>query len=76
MYQFSHTWPYERMGNDYYFNECPFCGESSVLINIKQEQIEYAREGVKTHIVMPCCHERMDIEQIDDDYFWADRPLR
>jgi hypothetical protein len=42
----------------------------------KKEAFEEAKDGVKTHIVMPCCHERLDIVKIDDDYIWSGSPLR
>lgn len=76
MYQFSHSWPYDRVMNDHYFHECPFCGANNVLLPIKKDAIENARDGVKTHVVMPCCHEKIVIVQMDDDYIWSDRPIR
>lgn len=76
MFDFNHTWPYEKVMDDLYFNECPFCHASSVLIHIKKEALEAAFEGVKTHIVMPCCHEKIVILDIDNDYIWSDRRLR
>ncbi len=76
MSSFSHTWPYDVLENDLFLNECPFCGASSVLISIEGEKLELAKEGFKTHVVMPCCHEKLTILSLDDDYIWADRPLR
>jgi len=64
------------MMNDIYFQECPFCGASSVLLPIKKEAFENAKGGVKTFVIMPCCHEKLDILQIDDDYIWSNEPLR
>jgi hypothetical protein len=76
MYDLSYSWPYEQMMQDVYFQECPFCGASSILLPFKKEAFEEAKDGVKTHIVMPCCNERLDIVKIDDDYIWSDSPLR
>ncbi|MBM7646081.1 hypothetical protein JOD45_002306 [Scopulibacillus daqui] len=76
MYNFHHTWPYEKMMGEIYLNECPFCHESSVHIHMKKDDFEKAFEEVKTHVVMPCCHEKLVILKMDDDYIWSDRPLR
>ncbi|TCP26580.1 hypothetical protein EV207_11910 [Scopulibacillus darangshiensis] len=76
MFDFNHTWPYEKVMEDLYFNECPFCRESSVMLNIKSDAIKEAFDGVKTHVVMPCCHEKLVIVSMDDDYIWSDRCLR
>lgn len=73
---FNHTWPYERVMGDCYIETCPFCQEESVLIPIKKEAIEQAYEGFKTHVVMPCCHEKLTIVEMDEDYIWSDRALR
>ncbi|WEG13782.1 hypothetical protein PU629_05290 [Pullulanibacillus sp. KACC 23026] len=73
---FSCSWPYDWMQGDLFFQDCPFCDESSVLVVTEAEKMKLAREGFKTHVVMPCCHEKLTILQIDDDYVWADRPLR
>ncbi|WKB35129.1 hypothetical protein QS257_15720 [Terrilactibacillus sp. S3-3] len=76
MDDFHHTWPYERVMNDLYFEECPFCHASPVMISIKKEAIKGAFEGIKTEIIMPCCHEKIAVTGMDNDYIWADRPLR
>ena len=76
MYEFSHSWPFEWVMDDLYVEECPFCGERSVLLTVKKENIKLAQEGFKTHAVMPCCHEKLIIVNMDDDYIWSDRPLR
>jgi hypothetical protein len=73
---FHHTWPYERVANDIYFEECPFCHESPVLIPIKKKAVDNAFEGIRTHIVMPCCHEKIVVASMDQDYVWATRVLR
>ncbi|RYM06183.1 hypothetical protein EWH99_03625 [Sporolactobacillus sp. THM7-7] len=76
MINFHHSWPYERVRNDIYFEECPFCHTSSVLIPMKKEAIKGAFEGIKTHIIMPCCREKIVVESMDSDYVWATKPLR
>lgn len=76
MSDFSHSWPYDLMQGDLFFHECPFCHETSVLVPTNKEKMDLAKEGFKTHAVMPCCHEKLTILSIDDDYIWADRVLR
>ncbi|MFC7394296.1 hypothetical protein [Scopulibacillus cellulosilyticus] len=76
MYNFHHTWPYENVMGEIYLNECPFCHKSSVLIHMKKDDFEKALDEVKTHVVLPCCHEKLVILKMDDDYIWSDRPLR
>ncbi|MFC4737098.1 hypothetical protein ACFO4L_10915 [Bacillus daqingensis] len=73
---FDHTWPYEIQMGDVYVDECPYCGASSVLTHMKQSTLKRAREGVKTRLNLPCCRSTMVILEADDDYFWADEPLR
>ncbi|MBG9783784.1 hypothetical protein [Shouchella lehensis] len=73
---FSHTWPYEVQGKDIYIEECPFCQQEHVLTNMKQKDVKRAKEQFKVRVNMPCCHTVMTIVEADDDYFWADQPLR
>ncbi|MFT8361886.1 MAG: hypothetical protein ABF608_01805 [Sporolactobacillus sp.] len=76
MLDFHHSWPYERIADDIYFETCPFCQASPVLLPLKKEAIARAFEGIKTAVVLPCCEERLIIESIDRDYIWATQPLR
>ncbi|ARK31915.1 hypothetical protein [Halalkalibacter krulwichiae] len=73
---FINTWPYEKLFNDIYFQNCPFCVEENVLTNIKKSEYERAREGIKTVVIMPCCRGKLTILEADDDYFWTDKRLR
>ncbi|GAF24143.1 MULTISPECIES: hypothetical protein [Shouchella] len=73
---FSHTWPYEVQGKDIYIEECPFCKQEHVLTNMKPKDVKRAKEQFKVRLNMPCCHTVMTIIEADDDYFWADQPLR
>lgn len=73
---FVNTWPYERLFNDIYVQTCPFCGEENVLTNMKKLDFKRAQEGIKTHLIMPCCNGKMIILEADEDYFWTDRKLR
>jgi hypothetical protein len=73
---FSHSWPVDWLHGDLFFHECPFCGSSYILVPVDQEKMQLAKEGYKTHVVMPCCHEKLTILSLDEDYIWADRPLR
>ncbi len=65
---FVNTWPYEKIYNDIYFHSCPFCEEEQVLTHMKLRELQKAREGVKTILIMPCCHGKMTILEADDDY--------
>ncbi|WP_059105856.1 hypothetical protein [Shouchella shacheensis] len=73
---FSHTWPYDVQGKDIYFESCPFCGTDHVLTHMKMRDLKLAKEHRKVNLVMPCCHEVMTILEADNDYMWANRPLR
>lgn len=73
---FDHTWPYEKQMGEIYVDTCPYCGESNVLTYMKAATLKRAKEGVKTRLNFPCCLQTMTILEADDDYFWADEPLR
>jgi hypothetical protein len=73
---FRHSWPYERVMKDIYLNECPYCHSHNVLTSLDEDDMENAFEGIKTALVMPCCHNRMTIVKADEDYLWADELLR
>jgi hypothetical protein len=76
MLSFKNTWPYERVAGDIYFHECPYCKAGNVLLPIRKRDFQGAIEGVKTHVVLPCCLEKMTVLQADEDYFWSDENLR
>ncbi|MFD2617915.1 hypothetical protein [Terrilactibacillus laevilacticus] len=73
---FSHTWPYEKIKDDYYFTECPFCHTENVYLHLSKAAANQAAEGIKTHVIMPCCHEKIVIVEMDQDYIWSDQALR
>ncbi|GAK13722.1 hypothetical protein ACE1TF_08980 [Geomicrobium sp. JSM 1781026] len=73
---FQNTWPYDRIGGDVYFDECPKCNEPNVLTYMKQKQLRDAFDGVKTTLILPCCNYSMVIMHADDDYFWTTERLR
>ncbi|TLS38844.1 hypothetical protein [Pseudalkalibacillus caeni] len=76
MLSFEHTWPYEKMMDDIYIQECPFCKEENVLTPMTKREFSEASEGIKTRLIMPCCHGKMTILNADSDYFWTEEPLR
>lgn len=76
MYKFETTWPYERIMGDIYFGSCPYCGKEDILIPISKNEFKKGIDEVKTHAIMPCCHSKMTILKIDDDYFWTTDNLR
>ncbi|WP_179295609.1 hypothetical protein [Bacillus sp. FJAT-45350] len=73
---FNHSWPYEKMMGDIYFRHCPYCEEENVLTGMKKRDFENAKDGVKTLLIMPCCHGRLTIIEADEDYFWTQEELR
>ncbi|MDV2684127.1 hypothetical protein RYX56_07070 [Alkalihalophilus lindianensis] len=73
---FQNTLPYERQYEDIYISTCPFCDSEQVLTNMKARDYKQAKDGVKTHLIMPCCHSKITILEADEDYFWADEKLR
>jgi len=73
---FSHTWPYEVQGKDIYVEECPYCQQQHVLTTMKQKDLRLAKEQFKVRLNMPCCHSVMIVLEADEDYFWANEPLR
>ncbi|SDJ18610.1 hypothetical protein [Natribacillus halophilus] len=73
---FENTWPYERIQDDIYFNECPHCGAENVLTYMKKKQMNNAVDGIKTPLIMPCCNYKITIAYADDDYLWATERLR
>ncbi|WP_252315296.1 hypothetical protein [Sinobaca sp. H24] len=73
---FENTWPYEKMGDDIYVQECPYCGQENVLTHLTKGNLQRALEEIKTPLIMPCCSTRMVIIQADEDYFWTEDKLR
>jgi hypothetical protein len=76
MIPFQHTWPYEIIQQDIYFNECPLCGESNVMLPFKKKDLPDITRGVKRLLVLPCCRNRLTIVDADRDYLLANQPLR
>ncbi|MCU6710944.1 hypothetical protein M6D81_19800 [Paenibacillus sp. J5C_2022] len=76
MIPFKNTWPYERIMNDLYVSNCPFCHADNVLLPIKPKQLSVIRDGKKHLLVFPCCHNKATIIDTDSDYLLADAPLR
>jgi hypothetical protein len=64
------------MGKDIYIHECPYCHSDNVLTNLSLDSLGNAKEGIKTYLVMPCCHNKITILRADEDYFWAEEELR
>ncbi|WP_338082331.1 hypothetical protein [Fictibacillus enclensis] len=76
MLNFEHSWPYEKMMDDIYINECPYCHTSNVLTTFSEDKLNNAKEGIKQLLVMPCCHSKLTILNADEDYFWTEEKLR
>ncbi|MFC0469613.1 hypothetical protein ACFFHM_03485 [Halalkalibacter kiskunsagensis] len=73
---FVNTWPYERLFDDIYIQNCPFCHTDNVLTNMKKSEFKRAQEGIKTVLILPCCNGKLTILEVDQDYFWTDKQLR
>jgi hypothetical protein len=73
---FENTLPYERIGADFYIQECPFCRGENVLLKWSPKDKEDTRSGTKKRLVLPCCNESFMIVDMDDDYMLADVPIR
>ncbi|WP_088103967.1 hypothetical protein, partial [Halalkalibacter urbisdiaboli] len=53
---FQNTWPYEKQYNDIYLHQCPYCGSDQVLTHMKPRDLNRAKEGIKTILILPCCN--------------------
>lgn len=76
MIPFERTWPYDIIMKDIYTPSCPFCKEENVLLPLRPEEIEDIRRGKKRLLVFPCCHSRITIVDMDDDYMLTTQRLR
>jgi hypothetical protein len=76
MIPFERAWPYDRMMDDIYVSECPFCQRENVLIPLRPKELKEIHEGKKKLLVFPCCHHRLTIIDTDADYLLTDQVLR
>ncbi|MCU6790583.1 MULTISPECIES: hypothetical protein [Paenibacillus] len=76
MIPFLNTWPYELIQQDVYFQDCPLCGKSNVLLPFKRKDLPELISGVKKLLVLPCCLNKLMIVGADRDYLLANQPLR
>lgn len=76
MIPFEQTWPYERIGKDFYVQECPFCKAEQVMLNLKQREVSDIQTGLKKLVVFPCCYSKIKVIDMDDDYMLAEEKLR
>jgi hypothetical protein len=76
MIPFERAWPYERILNDIYVAECPFCKQDNVLIPLRPKELKEIHEGRKKLLVFPCCHNKITLVDTDNDYFLSDTVLR
>lgn len=76
MIPFDRTWPYDIVMNDVYVPECPFCGQSNVLLPIRPVELDDVRSGKKKLLVFPCCRNSVTIIDADSDYLLTNRRLR
>lgn len=76
MIPFEKTWPYDIVMKDVYVPSCPFCGSENVLIPLRVKEIEDIHHGKKKLLVFPCCHNKVTVLDMDNDYMLTDQPLR
>jgi len=77
MIPFRNSWPYDKIGNDVYVQECPFCRSNNVLLPIKAGDVASLYGGArKLTLVFPCCYNKLRLVDADGDYLLANRPLR
>lgn len=76
MIPFEQTWPYERVGKDFYVSQCPFCNAEHVLLALKQSEVKNIQTGMKKLLVFPCCYGKVKVIDMDDDYILAEEKLR
>ncbi|MBD2844337.1 hypothetical protein IDH44_03975 [Paenibacillus sp. IB182496] len=68
--------PYDKLMNDIYVNECPFCGADNVLLPLLPQELALIRDGKKKLLVFPCCHSRVTIVDTDSDYLLTTQQVR
>ncbi|MGG1312221.1 MULTISPECIES: hypothetical protein [Cohnella] len=74
---FRNSLPYDIQMNEVYASECPFCGTAHVRLPLKPGDVLDLRSGPgKRAVVFPCCRNRLQLIDSDDDYLMADRPIR
>lgn len=77
MIPFRNSLPYDILMKDVYVPECPFCGQTQVLLPLKPEDVKDLRRTFrKRGVVFPCCHTLLNFVDADNDYLLADRPIR
>lgn len=76
MIPFENSWPYDIVMKDLYVPSCPFCASDNVLIPLRMKEIPDIQHGKKKLLVFPCCHNKVTIVDMDNDYMLTDQPLR
>lgn len=76
MIPFERAWPYDRIMNDLYVHECPFCRTANVLLPIRPRELDDIRTGKKKLLVFPCCKHKLTVVDADRDYLLTDTVLR
>ncbi len=76
MIPFDKAWPYEIMMGDIYVSTCPFCLKDNVLLPLKPKELSEIQDGKKKLLVFPCCHNKVTLLDVDQDYLLSDTKLR
>lgn len=76
MIPFNKALPYDVTMGDVYVPDCPFCGKSNILLNMKPKELKLIHEGKKKLLVFPCCYHKLTVLDCDDDYLLTDTIVR
>lgn len=76
MIPFEKTWPYDIIRGDLYVSSCPYCDADNVLLPVRPSEFKDIQDGMKRLLVFPCCHNKVTIIDVDQDYLLTDRVLR
>ncbi|QHW33207.1 hypothetical protein GZH47_22080 [Paenibacillus rhizovicinus] len=76
MIPFERTLPYDIIMKDVYVPSCPFCSKDNVLLPLRPRELSDIHTGKKRLLVFPCCHNRVTVVDVDQDYLLTDTVLR
>ena len=76
MIPFEKAWPYDIFMGDLYVSSCPFCEAENVLLPVRPIELQDIRDGMKRLLVFPCCHNKVTLVDVDQDYLLTNKVLR
>ncbi|MBJ6361418.1 hypothetical protein ACFOQM_08980 [Paenibacillus sp. GCM10012307] len=75
MIPFENCIPYDRVMNDIYVPQCPFCKADNVLLPMRPKELPDIRDGKKRLVIFPCCHARVTVIDTDSDYLLTNKKV-